>query len=202
MIQAQLARDLAVQRARQLSLPAELESSTDAKGRIRLVKMYLKAAAELDKGNLPRYTNAGYLIESRSSLVGQVGRLELIEPTGEIKNLARMGQVFLPDSPEAGPDVEAPLARIKLYFTVTGGEVFLYDPLLHRCTCDAMESGCWHGASVEVWEMAQSLLPTEEERMTNPPEPEDSGVEFGEGDLVETSFFIGAEPYDPATQQA
>lgn len=195
MIRAQLARDLAVQRAKQLSLSSELESSSDAKGRIRLVKMYLKAAAELDKGNVPHWTPSGYLVESRSSLVGDVGRVELIEPTGEISDFVKRNRIFLSGEFQEATEIEP--SKIKLYFTITGGDVFLYDPLLHRCFCEAGDTGCWHGTSVEVWEMAGELMLTEEEMNSVPLEPTEDWMEVDPNSgLPETTFFVGENQLD------
>lgn len=204
ILRAQIARDLAVRRAKQLEKPADFESASDAKHRVSLLKQYLKAAAELDKGNVPRWTPEGYLVESRSSLVGTVGFIEIFDPPEQMKVVSEKygklmtGEIGIwkeQDEPGLPP-------RVKLHFTVSGGDVFLYDPLLHKCRCEAGETGCWHGCSVEVWEMANELVMHEEDMPSEPPEPE--SVEYVDDATTpeETRFFVGAEEFGNETTTA
>lgn len=164
----QLARDLAARKSVEFSRAAEETNTASERSKYKtLAGQYLKAAAELDKGNHPRFCAEGWIVESRSNLIGRIAEVK-ISPNLAIYMgglLAQITNAFTQSYLDTGEIVPIPDDAVRLKLVVTGGDVYLYDPLTHKCQCAALDSGCWHSCMCEVWEAAGSMITVPEEDM-------------------------------------
>jgi len=144
MTREQIARDIAVMYYQEYVDESKASEMPSEKAMFMRVAMrYLKSAAELDKGNTPRHTSQGWIVESRSTFIGKPVSLVL-----------KSGTIIQLDGDK----------EVELRFAVTSGDVFFVNLDKHECSCASHGDSCWHVTAVECYVDAGEQFTTEEMR--------------------------------------